>query len=96
MKDKILQVIEKDIRPNLHLHGGDVEILGFDEEEKLLRLKLLGQCCVCPSSIDTIENLIKHNLMVKIKDLKEIIVETGLSNEMIEIAKKYLSIKSYV
>lgn len=90
MLAQIIQVLEKYIRPQLQLHDGDIEILNFDKDTKQLRLRLMGQCCACPSSMDTIENLIKVNLKSKVGGLEDIIVETGLSDEMIELAKKYL------
>jgi Fe-S cluster biogenesis protein NfuA len=38
------------VRPLLAAHGGDVELLGVDEDGAAVRLKLLGNCDGCPSS----------------------------------------------
>ncbi|HHV47165.1 MAG TPA: NifU family protein [Tissierellia bacterium] len=93
MLAEIIKVLEEVIKPQLRLHGGDIEILEFDEEKRQLRLRLLGQCCTCPSSISTIDNLIKLNLKDRVKGLEDITVETGLSEEMISLAKELLKIK---
>jgi len=93
MLAEIIKVLEEVIKPQLRLHGGDIEILEFDEEKSQLRLRLLGQCCTCPSSISTIDNLIKLNLKDRVKGLEDITVETGLSEEMISLAKELLKIK---
>jgi len=93
MLAEIIKVMEEIIKPQLRLHGGDIEILEFNEEKRHLKLRLLGQCCVCPSSIGTIDNLIKFNLKDRVKGLENITVETGLSDEMISLAKKLLKVK---
>ncbi|MCW2524432.1 MAG: putative Fe-S cluster assembly protein NifU-like [Frankiales bacterium] len=42
------------VRPYLGTHGGDVELLGIDEQG-VVRLRLLGSCDGCPSSSVTLE-----------------------------------------
>ena len=42
------------VRPYLGTHGGDVELLGIDEDG-VVRLRLLGSCDGCPSSSVTLE-----------------------------------------
>ncbi len=42
------------VRPYLGSHGGDVELLGIDDEG-VVRLQLLGSCDGCPSSSVTLE-----------------------------------------
>jgi Fe-S cluster biogenesis protein NfuA len=48
------------VRPLLHSHGGDVELLGI--EEGRVRLKLQGSCHGCPSSTLTLKNAIEEAL----------------------------------
>jgi Fe-S cluster biogenesis protein NfuA len=43
------------VRPLLGAHGGDVELLGLDEEAGAVRLRLLGSCDGCPSSSVTLQ-----------------------------------------
>lgn len=90
MQDDIQEVLNQYIRPKLQADGGDVVILDFKEEKKYLRLRLMGQCCTCPHSSNTIENIIKTTLESKFKNIEIIVVETGLSEEMLELAKTYL------
>ncbi|WP_241761561.1 NifU family protein, partial [Fusobacterium nucleatum] len=56
--DKIEKFLDKEIRPYLKSHGGDIEIINYSIEKKELNLRLKGQCCVCPHSIETNENFI--------------------------------------
>ena len=43
------------VRPFLAQHGGDVELLGIDEDRGAVRLRLLGSCDGCPSSAVTLQ-----------------------------------------
>lgn len=88
-KDRIQTIIKAEIIPYLETHNGGVEILNFNEMTNKLSLRLMGKCCTCSSALDTIENLIKKRIHFYFPDMN-IVVETGVSNEMLEIAKKYL------
>lgn len=91
MIDKINKVLEEDIRPLLNEDGGDIEVIEYIEEQGILKLRLRGQCSTCPQSHSTVDNLIKKTLNEKIKSLQKIVVETGLSDEMMDLAKKFLT-----
>ncbi len=43
------------VRPYLGSHGGDVELLGVDEDAGAVHLRLLGSCDGCPSSAVTLQ-----------------------------------------
>ncbi len=48
------------VRPYLGSHGGDVEVLGIDEDEGILHLRMLGSCDGCPSSAVTLQLAVKQ------------------------------------
>ena len=48
------------VRPYLGSHGGDVEVLDIDEDEGILRLRMLGSCDGCPSSSVTLQLAVKQ------------------------------------
>jgi Fe-S cluster biogenesis protein NfuA len=54
---RIGHALEK-VRPLLHSHGGDVELLGI--ENGMVRLRLEGSCHGCPSSTMTLKNSIEE------------------------------------
>jgi len=54
---RIGHALEK-VRPLLHSHGGDVELLGIDNG--FVRLRLEGSCHGCPSSTMTLKNSIEE------------------------------------
>lgn len=88
--EKIQEYITQQIEPSLKSHGGSLEIVFYDEVKQELQLRLLGQCCSCPHSFDTVENFIKIRLQKNFPSLKYISVNTGVSNELLEIAKYFL------
>ncbi|MGH9222558.1 MAG: NifU family protein [Acidimicrobiales bacterium] len=47
------------VRPYLASHGGDVEVLDLDPDAGALRLRLLGSCDGCPSSVATLRHSVE-------------------------------------
>ncbi len=43
-------MIDRDVRPGLRADGGDVEVVGVDED-RIVQVRLLGSCQGCASSI---------------------------------------------
>ena len=72
--DKIEKFLDKEIRPYLKSHGGDIEIINYSIEKQELNLRLKGQCCVCPHSIETNENFIKKSIVEKFSEIKNIYI----------------------
>ena len=61
--EEVSKVLDE-IRPSLQADGGDVELVGI--EDNIVKLKLLGHCAGCPMSTMTlkmgIERLLKQRL----------------------------------
>jgi Fe-S cluster biogenesis protein NfuA len=51
------------IRPALHVDGGDVELVGFNADDGVVQLRLVGACGACPISSLTV----KHGIEKRIK-----------------------------
>lgn len=83
--------IEKNIRPYLISHNGDMEIVSFDKS--ILRVKLIGQCMTCPASADTFEESIKNVLLSEFKELKDVILVNDVPDDMLDMALKILNHK---
>ena len=60
VETKIEEVLES-IRPALKADGGDVEFLGFNEEDGVVELRLLGACEDCPISMMTLKEGIERS-----------------------------------
>lgn len=68
MKERILEVIEEDIRPGLMSHGGNIELV--DVVDGVVKVKLQGACAGCPASAMTLYHGVQQILMEKIPEVK--------------------------
>ena len=64
------------VRPYLGSHGGDVELLGVDDEG-VVRLRLLGSCDGCPSSSVTLQLAVEGAVEAAAPEMSRIEVETS-------------------
>lgn len=72
LEDRITAALEK-VRPYMHAHGGDVELLGVEGE--VVRLRLVGACFGCASSAITLRAGIEQILRQEVPELRGIEVE---------------------
>jgi len=60
------------VRPNLQSHGGDIELVGF-EQDHTVKVRLKGACSGCPGAQMTLKMGIERLLKEKIPEVKEVI-----------------------
>ena len=62
--NSVEEILDRTIRPGLQSDGGDIEIIGYKDNE--LRILYQGACGGCPSSmmgtLDAIQNILRHEL----------------------------------
>ena len=58
----IKEVLGSRVRPTVQEDGGDVKFVDFDEESGILRIKMVGACAGCPSSMATLKGGIEKML----------------------------------
>ena len=72
----ISEVIESDIRPALMSHGGDIELVSYDEAEKKVFVRLTGACGGCPFARETlrfqVESVLKERLPNAVKSVESV------------------------
>jgi len=71
IQEKIQQELEL-IRPHLQMDGGDVELVEFNEQKGVLKLRLQGACVGCPMSAMTLQEGIGRAIKEKIPEVKEV------------------------
>ncbi|GEM_PF-757084 len=62
LRAKVMAGLDK-VRPHLQADGGDVELIGIDDEEMVVKVKLKGACGKCPSA----EMTLKQGVEAQIK-----------------------------
>lgn len=74
LTQRIVNIIEEQVRPAVAMDGGDIIFDGF--EEGVVKLKLRGSCSGCPSSIVTlkqgIESLLKRLFPDDVKSVEAV------------------------
>jgi len=70
-EDKVKKVIEA-VRPSLQSHGGDVELVGTDQDNTV-KVRLKGACSGCPSAQMTLKQGIEQMLKEQVPEVKEVI-----------------------
>ena len=70
-EERVKQVIEA-LRPALQGHGGDVELVGTDEDNTV-KVRLQGACQGCPGAAMTMRMGIERILKEKVPDVKEVV-----------------------
>lgn len=71
----ILERIEETlqtIRPALHVDGGDVELVSFDDAQGVVQVRLVGLCGACPISDTTVKHGIERRLRTMVPEVKEV------------------------
>ena len=81
-------VLDTYVRPSLASHQGNVVVV--DYTDKVLRIRLTGKCSGCPSAQLTTEELISATVKEHIPEIEDVILVSGVSDELIAQAKAIL------
>lgn len=91
MHKEVFKILNEKVNPILEEHFGGAEITEI--KDGIVKVKLLGACSSCPSAQSTIEDVVKSILMEEIPEVKDVILDTSVSDDLIEMAKKILDKK---
>lgn len=86
--EDVEKVLDEKVRPDLALHGGDIQIMELTEN--ILKVRMLGHCSGCPSAELTMENLVDTALKEAFPQLKQVALVTGVSDSLLAQAKEML------
>ena len=71
--ERIVQVIESEVRPALESHGGGIEFKSFNEADGVLSVILTGMCSGCPGARATMQNMVLSVINKSIPEVKEVV-----------------------
>ena len=91
MKEKIQQILEEKVNPVLAEHFGGANLVSY--EDGIAKVRLTGACSSCPSAQFTIEDVVKEILMANIPEIEDVVLDTSVSEDLIDMARKILSKK---
>ena len=88
MENAIRKVLAEQVDPILAEHYGGAELVAF--ENSIAKVKLTGACCSCPSAQDTLEDVVKCAVMDNVPGVSDVVLVTGVSEELLDMARKIL------
>ncbi len=68
---KIMAILDSEIRPAVNMDGGDITFHGY--ENGIVTLHLQGSCSHCPSSIMTLKMGVENRLKSLIPEIREVV-----------------------
>jgi Fe-S cluster biogenesis protein NfuA len=71
MKEKIKEVIEKEVRPLLAMDGGNIDLVSA--EKGVVKVMLSGACAGCLMSQYTLVNFVEATLKEKVPEVKKVV-----------------------
>lgn len=86
---EIEKILEVNVRPKLGEHYGNIELVSYDAG--IVEVKLLGQCKGCLSAKYTIEDVVEAALKEAIPGIEKVILRNEISEELLEVARKFLN-----
>ena len=83
-----INVILDQLNEQLALHDGSCKLTGI--VDGVARIKFYGACANCMSQSDTFDDVIKATLLEEVPNLKDVIVDESMPEDMLEMARKIL------
>lgn len=90
-ESEIEAVLNKSVRPLLRAHGGDMQVLSF--EDGVVRFKLLGRCAGCAAADITSEELIHTELTNALPQVKQAVLVNEISRSLMDQAAAILKMR---
>ena len=67
--ERIRRVVDEHVRPQLRAEGGDVEVVGIDEDD-IVQIRLLGSCQGCGSSVHVTTMVVERAVKAEVPEVR--------------------------
>ena len=88
MEEQIKKVLKDKVDPVLAAHYGGAVLTKYEDGVAVVRLT--GSCASCPSAQSTIEDVVNSILMENIDGIKDVVLDTSVSEDLLDMARKIL------
>ena len=89
VKDKIQKILDEKINVRLELHGGGASLTSF--EDGVAKIRFTGACASCLTQTDTFDEVVKAQIMENIPEVKNVVLDDNISDELLDFARQILS-----
>jgi Fe-S cluster biogenesis protein NfuA len=69
LSTRVQKVLDEFVRPGLRLDGGDVELVGIDED-RIVQVRLAGTCSGCPSTVYTLTMDMENEVKARVPEIR--------------------------
>ncbi|WP_457549197.1 NifU family protein [Archaeoglobus sp.] len=73
LKERVEEVVNNEIRPYLMADGGNIVVVDVDENEGIVKVKLMGACYGCPMAQITLSAFVEQHLKSRIPEVKKVV-----------------------
>jgi len=88
-KKEIENILREKVDPILSGHFGGSVLTGY--ENGVAKVRLTGACASCPSAQDTIESIVREEVMNGCKAVKDVVLDTSVSEDLLDMARRILN-----
>ncbi|MDR0520022.1 MAG: NifU family protein [Clostridiales Family XIII bacterium] len=88
-KADVERIINEKVNPALAQHYGAAELSGY--EDGVAYVKFTGACSTCPSARFTLEDVVRAEIMGALPDVVDVVLDTSVSEDLLDFAKKILN-----
>ena len=88
MEEQVKTILVEKVNPILGEHSGGAVMTKL--EDGVVTVRLTGACSGCPSAQMTTEEIVKDILMEELDWVKDVKLDTSVSDDLIELAKKLM------
>lgn len=89
--ESLNKLIEEKVNPVLGQHFGACE--ATEIKDGVVYVKMTGACGQCPSAQDTIESVVKEIIMQELKEVKDVVLDDSVSEDLLNMARQILSLR---
>ena len=81
--------MDEKINVRLELHGGGASLTSF--EDGVAKIRFTGACASCLTQTDTFDEVVKAQIMENIPEVKDVVLDDNISDELLDFARQILS-----
>lgn len=89
IEERIQKIIDEVVNVQLDLHGGSASLSHV--EDGVAWVKFHGACAQCMSSSDTLELVVKEAIVKEVPEIKDVVLDQTVSQDLIDMARKILN-----
>ncbi len=72
IEERVLEIINNEIRPAIQMDGGDIALVGIDENN-VVNVQLKGACVGCPGAVMTLQMGVERRLKQLIPEIQGVV-----------------------